>query len=159
MKAVGLSGFSPISRYSDRISACGSGDSLGLSNKGLSYQDVLIAELLGSLEGMSINEAIAGLKSGLVPNKGLWVDVGHDNVAIGNDDLQQQQQQQMQFSLSPSTPINPPAYSPSNLFNNANSHSYSSSASAGNSFNLVEEKGNESALPGPDLGWVNDLLM
>lgn len=156
MKAVGLSGFAPVSLYSDRISACGSGDSVRLSNKGLSYQDVLIAELLGSLEGMSINEAIVDLKSGLLANRGLWVDVGHDNAAIGNDELQQQQ---MQFSLSPSTPINPPAYSPRNLFNNANSDNYSPSASAGNGFNLVVEKANESGLPGPDLGWVNDLLM
>jgi len=154
MKAVGLSGFSPVSRYSDRISACGSGETLGLSNKGLSYEDVLIAQLLGSLEGMSINEAMAGLKSCLDPNKGLWVDVGYDNATIGNEEVQQPQ---MQFSVSPSTPINRPAYSPRNLFSNPISDNYSASAS-GKGFNLIEEKGNESGLPGPDLGWVNDLL-
>ncbi|XP_021742498.1 zinc finger CCCH domain-containing protein 2-like [Chenopodium quinoa] len=139
MKAVGAR---PLSRYSDRVSACGS--------KGLSYEDMVIAELLGSLEGISLNEAMSPNKASHVQGhghgRGLWVDVGGYESGSGivpGDEYQQQQeyhqqqqQQQMQFSLSPSTPIR-------NRFFNANNESVVGG--------LIDES--------PDIGWVNDLLM
>ncbi|KNA11744.1 hypothetical protein SOVF_132290 [Spinacia oleracea] len=154
MKAVGARGLSGFSRYSDRVSACGT--------KGLSYEDIVIAELLGSLEGMSLNDAAAMT----TPNKtthgrGLWVDVGDydsgSGIGCGGDEYQhfqqhtpQQQQQQMQFTLSPSTPINQQSVfsSPRNNVNYFNGNPESSVSVP----TIVTDES-------PDLGWVNDLLM
>lgn len=146
MKAFGLSGFSQMSRYSDPHSA-----SRSTVAKGLNYEDMVIAELLGSLEGMNISDTGAGLKTG-GPNKAprLWVDVGYDNTVADND-------HQHQFNVSRSTPINSPAL-PTRNYNNFNDYS---TDSASYYANVADDSKaiNDGGLPGPDLGWVNELLM
>lgn len=146
MKAFGLSGFSQISRYSDPHSA-----SRSTVAKGLNYEDMVIAELLGSLEGMNISDTGAGLKTG-GPNKapGLWVDIAYDNTVADND-------HQHQFNVSRSTPINSPAL-PTRNYNNFNDYS---TDSASYYANVADDSKaiNDGGLPGPDLGWVNELLM
>ncbi|PSS14470.1 Zinc finger CCCH domain-containing protein [Actinidia chinensis var. chinensis] len=112
----------PLSRYGDRF---GSGD--------LSYKDVVITELMSSLEGMNVNE---GSSHGVVGKRNLsLVDVNFNNT--GDD--------QQQFVLSPSTP------SPSGS-GGYFSHGDSSSKS------FIDERVHDTGLACPDLGWVNDLL-
>lgn len=143
MKAVSARGLSGFSRYSDRVAACGS--------KGMSYEDMVIADLLGSLEGMSLSEAMSPAnKAG--HSRGLWVDVGGYDNGVGEDYQQQLPHQQMQFSLSPSTPIN-------NQSAFTSSRNYFSAANADSSVSGVVNNNNNSFDESPDLGWVNDLLM
>uniref|UniRef100_A0A7C8YEN8 Uncharacterized protein n=1 Tax=Opuntia streptacantha TaxID=393608 RepID=A0A7C8YEN8_OPUST len=107
---------------------------------------MVIAELLGSFEGMNISEAVVGPKTdGLNKAPGLWVDVVADN------------DHQNQFNLFPSTAINSPASSTGD-YNNFNANSTDSASYYGNVAD--GRKGiNDSGLPGPDLRWVDDLLV
>ncbi|KAK9664221.1 hypothetical protein RND81_14G027000 [Saponaria officinalis] len=136
MKAVGARG---LSRYADHRVGSPSG------NKGVTYEDFLLAELLGSMEGVNLNEPVGS------PNttRGLWVDVsGYDNDnGINNHDYgnnnnnndNNNNNQMMQFSFSPTTQMTTPN----------TSRSYLSSKNASPVCTVDES---------PDLGWVNDLL-
>ncbi|KAA8526351.1 hypothetical protein F0562_008446 [Nyssa sinensis] len=88
VQARSMSGFSPISRYADRL---GGVDSCGLNqfNSGvLSYKDAL-TELMSNLEAMNMNEASPAATN----NRNLpWLEV-----SFNGDD-------QQQLILSPSTP-------------------------------------------------------
>ncbi|GFZ12896.1 zinc finger C-x8-C-x5-C-x3-H type family protein [Actinidia rufa] len=112
----------PLSRYGHQF---GSGD--------LSYKDLVITELMSSLEGMNVNAASHGVggKRNLS-----WVDVHFNN--IGDD--------QPQFVLSPSTP------SPSG------SGGYFSHGDSSSSKSFIDERVHDRGLACPDFGWVNDLL-
>ncbi|CAK9187315.1 unnamed protein product [Ilex paraguariensis] len=131
IKAQVMSGYSPISRYSDRmlsVDSCGLNRLSQFNNGSLSYKDVL-TELMSSLETMNVNEASHASDKN---RKLSWVDVNFN----GDD--------QQQFILSPSTP------SPSGF-----AHFLAGDCS---SRSFVDDKFNESGLADPDLGWVNDLL-
>ncbi|KAJ7948340.1 Zinc finger CCCH domain-containing protein [Quillaja saponaria] len=130
-----VSGFPPISPYSDRF---GVSESSGLMNHGVvGYKDVL-TQLMSSLEAVNINEAspVSVDKTPKLP----WADVSFDCDG------------QQLFILSPSTPI-PASGSVSFLGGNEN---YSGSKSF-----IGENKVNDNgwSCPAPDLGWVNELLM
>ncbi|XP_074287546.1 zinc finger CCCH domain-containing protein 2-like [Silene latifolia] len=146
MKAVGGRGLS-LSRYAER----GEEAAFMMSNnKGVTYEDVLIAELLGSMDGMNLNEAVGSPSKG----RGLWVDVGgyDNNNAINNYDYNNDNinQQMVQFSFSPSTPVNSPSTSRSFFSSNVASPGPGGPGPVSGNVAGVEES--------PDLGWVNDLL-
>ncbi|XP_057523096.1 zinc finger CCCH domain-containing protein 2-like [Amaranthus tricolor] len=123
MKAMTARGLAGLTRYSDRVSACGS--------KGLSYEDMVIADILGSFDGMNLSETLSPNKQG----RGLWVDVnGYDDNGIADDY------------------VSPSVFSSRNLFT-ANSDSSVSGAV----FNTINNNG--AVEDSPDLGWVNELLM
>ncbi|GAB2274777.1 hypothetical protein Dimus_009550 [Dionaea muscipula] len=123
--------------------------------RGLSYKELALNELMSSMEGVNIlNDGLGG---GNVP----WVDVVN-----GDDDCICGQQQQQQFVMSPSSTPNPP---PMNYFNSLNCFDpCAAAASSGYRDNIGfnSNDGDDSrtlvnggGAAGPDLGWVNDLLM
>ncbi|CAO2813133.1 unnamed protein product [Amaranthus hypochondriacus] len=90
---LGLSNFSPplspspspktsmgpragLTRYSDRAIAC--------ANKGPSYEDMVIADLLGSI---NLNESLSPNK-GIINRRELWVDVNGSDNEIPNNYIQ-----------------------------------------------------------------------
>lgn len=132
-------GYSPISRFRDRLASV---ESCGLNqfgNGGLSYKDAL-TELMSSLEVMNVNDtphAMGRNRNGNGNGNLSWVDVSNLN---GDE-------QQQQFVLSPSTPT--PSGS-AHFFGGGDYYSRR---------NYFDEKFNDNnGLAGPDLGWVNDLL-
>ncbi|CAK7322732.1 unnamed protein product [Dovyalis caffra] len=133
VKHRSLSGFSPISRYTESLSKFRAG--VG------SYQDVL-TELMNSLEAMNFNEG-AGVSSplSLPPNHN-----GNVSNPPWNLDVSYDLEDQPQFILSPSTPT------PSSNFFNGD-------RSSNKGFFIDHDNGaGLASTPDPDLGWVNDLL-
>ncbi|KAJ6917569.1 zinc finger CCCH domain-containing protein 2-like [Populus alba x Populus x berolinensis] len=136
-----LSGFSPISRYSDRLSKFRAGV--------VSYKDVF-TELMSSLEAMNFNEA-AGVSSpmSLYPNHKRNVNNTPRNIDVSFDG-----EDQPQFILSPSTPT-------------PNSSSFFNRDCSSNKGLFIDDihkindhnNGGLACTPDPDLGWVNELLM
>ncbi|KAJ4729770.1 Zinc finger CCCH domain-containing protein [Melia azedarach] len=130
-------GFSPISRYSDRLSKFSN------CEMSMSYKDAL-NELMSSLDAMNFNEAsspmsLPGSSSSLNVNSP-WIDVNSFNV-----------EDQQQFVLSPSTP------SPSGSMNPLGGENFSNRYFANEK--ISDNNGGPAGAPDPDLGWVNDLLM
>ncbi|KAL2937850.1 Zinc finger CCCH domain-containing protein 2 [Bienertia sinuspersici] len=141
MKAVGGRGLS-LSRYSDRVAACGA--------KALSYEDMVIADILGSLDGINLNDAITPTNANRgVGGRGLWVDVGGYDNGLGDENHlhQQQQQQQMQFSNNAS------------VFSSSRNYFSPNSTDSPVSAGVINNNNNGMTDESPDLGWVNDLLM
>ncbi|KAK8698615.1 hypothetical protein V6N13_114727 [Hibiscus sabdariffa] len=127
-----LNGFSPISRYSDRLSNLGS--------KTMNYQNV-VNELMSSLENMNFCEASSPMAGGNNYNSPTTTNIPWLDVSFNGED-------QTQFTLSPSWP------SPS-----ASGEHFGATSK---SFGGGEENRNENGLDrhsDPDLGWVNELLM
>ncbi|GAB4859581.1 hypothetical protein Ancab_011049 [Ancistrocladus abbreviatus] len=129
---LGLSGFSSISRMG--ISNLGADSAMGLS-----YKDVL-NELMNSLERVNLGQDQGN--NGI----GSWID--GFNYHEGDD------QQQRQFVLSPTPNPSKDFFSSSNSFDSSSATCLSS-----NALNVDDAKCSDGGLSGPDLGWVNDLLM
>ncbi|KAJ9177090.1 hypothetical protein P3X46_012342 [Hevea brasiliensis] len=132
VKKRSISGFSPISRYTNRLSKLRSGV--------MSYKDVL-AELMTSLEAMNFKNEAAAASSPIsfsAANSIPWMDSSFN----GEDHHQQ-------LILSPSTPH--PCGGSRNFFSGDCS-----------SKGFIDEKINNDVKnggPDPDLVWVNELLM
>ncbi|KAF2283250.1 hypothetical protein GH714_043602 [Hevea brasiliensis] len=138
-KQQSINGFSPISRYSDRLSKLRSGL--------MSYKDVF-TELMTSLEAMNVNNEAAASGSSSISfsaasNRSTntpWMDSSFN----GEDHHHQQ------LILSPSTP------------NPRGSRNFFSGDCSSKGFNIDEKINNNDDKNGgadPDLGWVNELLM
>ncbi|XP_050204778.1 zinc finger CCCH domain-containing protein 2-like [Mercurialis annua] len=123
------SGFSPISRYNERMSKLRSGI--------ISYKDVL-TELMSSLEAMNVNEAANNRNiNSVIP----WIDIASLN---GDQDHQ--------FILSPSTPNG-------SFFSGDFSRINNGVLNDNFNGKINYHEGGGSVNADPDLGWVNDLLM
>ncbi|XP_030520480.2 zinc finger CCCH domain-containing protein 2-like [Rhodamnia argentea] len=135
LKGRSLGGFSPISRYSDRLEP-------SCLSQGMSYKDVL-NEIMTSLDMMKMSSEVSPphpLTLSSVKNQTAtpWVDV----TSGANEE-------QTQFILSPSGP-NPPQV-PRNFFGG------DCLSNRGGLFGDKVSEGN--SCDDPDIGWVNELLM
>ncbi|KAK3446083.1 hypothetical protein EUGRSUZ_A01839 [Eucalyptus grandis] len=134
LKGRSLSGFSPISRYADRLEP-------SCLSQGMSYKDVL-NEIMTSLDVMKMSEVSPPPHSSplsSVKNRTAmpWVDV---TTSVNEE--------QTQFILSPSTPNYPQV--PKNFFGSDPSSNEGIFADKVNEGNSCDD---------PDIGWVNELLM
>ncbi|KAL3754639.1 hypothetical protein ACJRO7_001829 [Eucalyptus globulus] len=134
LKGRSLSGFSPISRYADRLEP-------SCLSQGMSYKDVL-NEIMTSLDVMKMSEVSPPPHSSplsSVKNRTAmpWVDV---TTSVNEE--------QTQFILSPSTPNYPQV--PKNFFGSDPSRNEGIFADKVNEGNSCDD---------PDIGWVNELLM
>ncbi|XVF02034.1 hypothetical protein REPUB_Repub04eG0141400 [Reevesia pubescens] len=126
-----LSGFSPISRYSNRFSKFGT--------EMMSYGDVL-NELMSSLDNMNLCEVYSPMGGGNNQSNSNTANISWLDVSLNGED-------QQQFVLSPSRP------SPSG------SGEYFGATAKGFGDDEKFNENGVACDPDPDLGWVNELLM
>ncbi|XP_044501970.1 zinc finger CCCH domain-containing protein 2-like [Mangifera indica] len=130
-------GFSPISRYIERLTKFSS-----TADAAMSYKDVL-TELMISFDAVNFNEVSSPLSvpSGNSMNSnGPWIDANSFNI-----------EDQQQFILSPSTP------NPSGSLNPFGGDCSTKHLLDDQQINDIN--GGQLGCPDPDLGWVNELLM